>query len=533
MSDGPMIPKVLGADVELGNFFEGGSAEGSGAEASRLLLAAFATANGAVGKFDDEPTAGNGGNLQDWSRFFLPSTGGGAYIDLRHCELTLGEQPDARRFVSAWHGILLQAQQALHLANERPGARRLCALINNSDGQGHSYGGHLNLLVSDKAWTEVLERKPHLLAMLASYQAASMVVTGQGKLGTLAEGVLGRFELSQRAGFVECLVGPQTTYRRPIVNARAESHSSPDTARLHVICYDTGLAPMGTLLKVGGLQLMMAAVEAGQSPKELALDDPVESLRRWSADPRFVTRASLVDGREVTAIELLGMFMERLAGPAERAERDGIVPNGTAILEAWVTTLELLHRADWAGASRRLDWALKLGVLERALAHRPDLDWTAPALKHLDHLYASLDPNEGLYWALERAGAVERVVTPAEIEQAAAEPPAETRAWGRAMLLRRAPAWSVDDVDWDRIRFWLASAEGRAERWRVDLRSPLDATEAQWGPAFARHQEMRDLLEALGGYREYPGSAGQWSGSAERVTGSWRPDHSQGGYYRG
>jgi hypothetical protein len=531
MTGAAMIPKVLGADVELGNFVVGGADEGSGAEASRDLLAAFVAVTGAVGRFDDEPSTANGGNAQDWSRFFLPSTGGGAYIDLRHLELTLGEQPSARAFVAAWQGMLLLAQQALHHANQKAGGRRYCALVNNSDGQGNSYGGHLNLLVTRRAWTDALERKPHLLAMLASYQVASMVVTGQGKVGTGEEGRPGRFELSQRAGFTQCLVGPQTTFRRPVVNSRFESHSTIDTARLHVICYDTGLTPVGTLLKAGGLQLVMAAVEAGEAPRDLALEDPVATLHAWSADPTLRTRAPLVDGRNVTVVELLAMFMERLGGFAARAEREGIVRDGARIASTWVSTLEQLARGDWPAVARRLDWALKLGAIERAMAQAPGLGWTSAAAKHLDHLYASLDPNEGLYWAMHRGGAVEAVVSPGEIERAAAEPPPDTRAWGRAMMLRRAPPWSIDEVDWDRVRFWAAGQEGRLTRWQVDLPSPLAATECAWRDAFQRETGFEELLVSLGGRPVAPPSRDGW-GQGSQWRAGWSSTD-EGGYRHG
>ena len=532
MTGALMVPKVLGADVELGNFVLGGPVSGSGAEASRALLAAFAEVTGAVGPPDDESATRGHVNPQDRGRRFLPSNGGGAYIDLDHLELTLGEQPSGRDFVAAWHGMLALAQQALHRANEGRTEGRYQALVNNSDGRGNSYGGHLNLLVSRRAWTDVLERKPHLLAAVASYHAASMVVTGQGKVGSENNAPPARFELSQRANFTEALAGPQTTYRRPLCNTRDESHSVPATARLHVICYDSGLAPVGTLLKVGGLQVLMAAVEAGAAPRDLALEDPVEAVQRWSADPLFQTRCPLIDGREVTAVELMGMFGDRLARFVDTEDLADVVPGAEEIMAVWGSTIDLLERGDWSGAARRLDWALKLGMIERALSRRPELDWDSPAVKHLDHLYSSLDPNDGWYWALERAGAVERVVSPAEVERAAAEPSPSTRAWARAMLLRRAPAGTVAEVDWDHIRFRLGHPHGLGQRWRVDLPSPLHGTRAECGSAVAETQDFEELLREIGGVVEPEPAIRSWWSTGQSGRGLTWGYHREGGEYR-
>ena len=531
MSAAGMVPKVLGADVELGNFVLGGADTGSGAEASRALLTAFAEVTGAVGRLEEE-SAGVRINPQDRGRFFLPSNGGGAYIDLDHWELTLGEQPSGRDFVAAWHGMLVVAQQALQHANDRRPEGRLQAMVNNSDGRGNSYGGHLNLLVSRRAWADVLERKPHLLAAVASYQAASMIVTGQGKVGSENGARSVPYELSQRANFIESLAGPQTTYRRPLCNTRDEPHSVRGTARLHVICYDSGLAPVGTLLKVGGLQILMAAVEAGAAPRDLALEDPVEAVERWSADPLFETRCPLIDGREVTAVELMGMFGDRLARFVATENLDGIVPGAAEIMAVWVSTVDQLKRGDWAGAARRLDWALKLSLIERALSRRPELGWDSPAIKHLDHLYASLDPHEGLYWALDRAGAVDRVVSPAEVERAAAEPPSSTRAWTRAMLLRRAPASAVEEVDWDQIRFRLGSPDGSTRRWRVDLPSPLHGSRAASARAFAEAEDFEDLLHQLGGVIEPDRVTQSWWSPGQTGWGTRSGYHGDQGEYR-
>ena len=83
----------------------------------------------------------------------------------------------------------------------------------------------------------------------------------------------------------------------------------------------------------------------------------------------------------------------------------------------------------------RLDWVMKLMAIERALEQHPDLDWDSPEVKVLDHLYSSLG-DDGLYRAYEASGFTEQLVSPERIAHFAANPPADTRAWTRAMLLQ-------------------------------------------------------------------------------------------------
>ena len=98
----------------------------------------------------------------------------------------------------------------------------------------------------------------------------------------------------------------------------------------------------------------------------------------------------------------------------------------------------------------RIDWVAKQYLLDRASATRGG--WDAKRMKYLDNLWSSLDSNEGLYWGLEKAGAIQRLVSDATIERFMHEPPEDTRAWLRAWALRHVPVGTLDDVDWDMLR---------------------------------------------------------------------------------
>ena len=98
--------------------------------------------------------------------------------------MLLPEVLSAYDHVAAWHAMLRIARGALDAANAKlPAGQRIHVLVNNSDGRGNSYGSHLSFLVTRRAWDNIFERKLHHLLFLAAFQASSIVVTGQGKVG--------------------------------------------------------------------------------------------------------------------------------------------------------------------------------------------------------------------------------------------------------------------------------------------------------------------------------------------------------------
>lgn len=509
--DDRRLPKLCGADIELGNFVLGLDRPGGTArEASRALLREIdAPYDGGDGRL----VAPKGYDPQDWGRRYLDTNGGCFYVDLDHLECCLPEVLSAHDHVAAWHAMLRIAGQALERANRKlPSGQRIQVLVNNSDGKGNAYGSHLSFLVSRRTWDNVFERKMHQLLFLAAFQISSIVFTGQGKVGAENGMPDVAFQLAQRADFFETLVGPQTTSRRPIVNGRDEAlcgigfgtDDAPDygpaaeMARLHCIFFDNTLCHGSSLLKVGTMQLILGLLEAERVNPMLLVDDPVTALVRWSHDPGLNLRARMVSGERLTAIELQLRFLEEAQRFASAGGYDGIVPRAGEILALWEDTLAKLAAGDLAALTGRLDWVLKLHVLRHAMASRPELRWTGPEIKHLDHLYASLDRDGGLYWAYEAAGEIERLVSDSEIERFVHEPPPDTRAWGRAMLLRLARDGQVQDVDWDRIRFRQAGRGYWPTLRTIHMANPLGFTRALVGHVVERAGSLDGALQALG-----------------------------------
>jgi Pup amidohydrolase len=552
-----VAPKILGADVELGNFILGRDQQyGSAAAAARALLREIpgvpsspASVSGSWLYPSDPPSA----NPQDWGRKYLAANGGCVYIDLDHLECCTPEVLSAFDFAAAHHAMLRIARAALRAANTRlPQGEKIVAVVNNEDGQGHSYGSHLSLQMTRAGWDRLFHRRLDQLLMLASFQVSSLALTGQGKVSSGENpdrGARGFYELSQRASFIQCLVGPQTTYNRPLVNSRDEALCGRFTAlgcpadrfaRLHCIFYDSTLCPSSIVLRAGMMQILLCILESPETNADLKLmlEDPVATVSRWSRDLTLTAPARLLTGETVTAIELQRRFFELAARFVEDGGCEGAVPAARDILALWADTLDKLSRGDLSALASRLDWVLKLQLLEHAMQQQPDLKWSSPAIKHLDFKYADLE--EGLFWACYQADLVENAgVTENRIQRFSQEPPENTRAWTRAHLLRRADPATVADVDWDKITFKFRSQHGMERKRTVALANPLAFARGDTEVVFRRSENLEEILDLLGAPASDPDplyttggysiSADAFPASSPKYLPSWsnRSDHDE------
>lgn len=493
------IPKLVGADFELGNFILGlERREGTGPEASRALLAevdGIPASNRSYGTYGSSGSYGGYGgsagygygsvswyggtptNPQDQGRVFLASNGASVYVDLDHLECAVPEVLSAFDLAAASAAMLRIAREAQLRANEKlPPGQSIQVLVNNSDSLSHSYGSHLNFLISRATWDDILERRPHYLQFLASHQLSSMIYSGQGKVGSENGRPEVNYQISQRADFFETVSGTQTTYRRPIVNSRDETlcGTSRDLARLHVICFDNTLCSGANVLKVGATQIVLALLEAEDIDTRCSVDDLVGAAVAWSHDPSLEHRVSLVEGGAATAIEVQQKILDHALAHHDRHGFE-TVPRADEILSLWQDTLAKLTAGDFDALVGRVDWILKQRILERALEQRGDLDWKSPELTYLDQIFASLDPDEGLFWPHLRSGLVERWVSDEDIEYFVHEPPEDTRAWTRAMLLRRFEPHEIERVDWDEVTLRLETNGARRD-FKLRLDDPLGFT---------------------------------------------------------
>lgn len=520
-------PVLYGFDAEFGNSVIGlDYLRCTSGEAARALLAEIAGCPSSGFRTEFMPPWWNWGDHgreshcvpSEYGRRYL-ANGDCVYIDMEHLEVCLAERLDCFQFPAALHAAINRVERARQAANAKlPEGREIVVFANNSDGQGNSYGSHMNFLLPRSPrslWDDIFHLKSLYLPYLASIQAAMIVMTGQGKVGSENGRPHVNFQIAQRPDFFVTLSSLETTTRRGLVNSRREALCGPDFPalgsdpprydRLHVIFFDWNLMPVAAILKCGVMQLVLAGMQRGLVKPSLILDSPVEAAVRFSHDPDLGAKALMIDGRELTAVELLSYFAEDIRPLVRAGDLDELVPRAGDILRMLDDTLVKLRARDYVALAGRLDWVLKRVLLEQEMERNPNLNWLSPEIKHLDQMYSSTGP-EGLFNACARAGLVERMPTTTAISRALTSPPEDTRAWTRGHLLRAAGRWAVS-VNWDSLAFQAWEDDMTCRYWRVDLSDPTAFTrrEAEW--VFQKSGNLDELFRGLNRLRTAPAEA--------------------------
>lgn len=310
---------------------------------------------------------------------------------------------------------------------------------NNTDFHGHSYGCHDNYLLPRSVPFERLAKG--LIPFLISRQ----IVAGSGKMGVEAPTgpVRGRYQISQRADFIETDLSVNTMHNRPVVNTRDEPHADPARfRRLHLILGDANLSEFATALKVGTTRAVLELITSGRAP-DVAVEQPAIALKTISQDPDLKVSVRLRDGRRLTALDLQSIYLD-----AAQACLDGADPEMDWVLREWSATLAALA-GDQGSLRGRVDWITKRWLLE-TFTEDARIAWDDPWLESLDLAYHHLDPARGLFRGLEADGAAGRVSTPEAVEHAVRHAPADTRASIREVCITRFGE-EVDSMQWAMI----------------------------------------------------------------------------------
>ncbi len=157
----------------------------------------------------------------------------------------------------------------------------------------------------------------------------------------------------------------------------------------------------------------------------------------------------------------------------------------------WALVLEQLGK-DPALAAPVVDWVAKWQLLD-GYRVRDGLTWDSMRLQAIDLQYSDVRADRGLAARLEQRGRLERLFTDSEVDRAAVEPPADTRAWFRGECMRRYGA-QVAAASWDSVVFDLP---GQAALIRVPTMEPGKGTEAQIGKLLDACPSATDLVRAL------------------------------------
>jgi proteasome accessory factor A len=314
---------------------------------------------------------------------------------------------------------------------------------NNTDSAGNSYGCHENYLI-DRS-TDFA----NLAQMFIPFLISRQILVGAGKVVQTPRG--STYAVSQRADHIWEGVSSATTRSRPIINTRDEPHADADLyRRLHVIVGDSNMSDTTNLLKVVSAHLVLSMIESGVVMRDLTLANPIRAIREISHDTTGTRTVKLANGREISAIAMQSEYFEKVA---DFVARQGIVdPVTQQAMELWERSIKAVGSGDLHLIDREIDWVIKLRLIERYM-RKNNMTLEDARIAQLDLAYHDIRRNRGLFYLLERGGAVDSILTPDQVETAKNIAPQTTRAKLRGDFIARAQERRRDyTVDWVHLK---------------------------------------------------------------------------------
>jgi proteasome accessory factor A len=337
-------------------------------------------------------------------------------------------------------GLLIDAERRLR---DEGIAGDVYLFKNNTDSAGNSYGCHENYLVGRHG------EFGRLADVLIPFLVSRQIICGAGKVLQTPRGAI--YSVSQRAEHIWEGVSSATTRSRPIINTRDEPHADAERfRRLHVIVGDSNMSETTTLLKVASVDLVLRMIEEGVVMRDLTIENPIRAIREISHDMTGRRTVRLANGREVSALDIQGEYLTKARDFVDR--RDLHTPVVDRALDLWERGLKAVESGDLSLVEREIDWVIKYQLIERYRS-RQGLPLSHPRVAQLDLAYHDIHRNRGLYYLLEKRGAVARATTDLAVFEAKSRPPQTTRARLRGEFIRRAQERRRDfTVDWVHLK---------------------------------------------------------------------------------
>jgi proteasome accessory factor A len=259
------------------------------------------------------------------------------------------------------------------------------------------------------------------------------------------------YSVSQRAEHIWEGVSSATTRSRPIINTRDEPHADAERyRRLHVIVGDSNMSETTTMLKVATCDLVLRMIEEGVVMRDLTMENPIRAIREISHDMTGRRKVRLANGREASALEIQQEYLNRARDFVDRRELE--TPLIARVLDLWERTLKAVESEDFALVEREIDWVIKWKLIERYRSQH-GLPLSHPRIAQLDLAYHDIHRGRGLYYLLEKRGAVSRVADDLRVFEAKSVPPQTTRARLRGEFIKRAQERRRDfTVDWVHLK---------------------------------------------------------------------------------
>ena len=324
-------------------------------------------------------------------------------------------------------GLLEDAGQRLR---EEGDADDISVLKISADPAGSAYGCQEDYLVARGG------EFGRLADVLIPFLVTRQLICGAGAVLQTPRGAVYCLGL---AGLTGTRLSSAAARPRPFITTRDESRAA-GLRRLRVIVSDPAMSETTTLLKAGATGLVLRMAEAGTAPSALTLASPVQAIGEVSGDITGRSLLRLADGRQVSALDIQ---REYLARATDFTGERGADADSVRVLGLWQRALDAIGAGNLDAVAREIDWVIKYQLIERYRAAH-DLPLSAPQVAQADLAYHDIHRGRGLYYQLQRSGAVERTARDIDIFEAKTVPPPHAR-YRQAGLPRSCPARQVPD----------------------------------------------------------------------------------------
>ena len=204
------------------------------------------------------------------------------------------------------------------------------------------------------------------------------------------------------------------------------------------------------MLKVGSCDLVLRMIEAGVVMRDLTLENPIRAIREMSHDMSGRKTVRLHNGRELSALQIQGEYLERAQAFADREGLED--PIHKHVLDLWERTLRAVESDNLALVDTEIDWVIKHKLIT-GYAEKHSLPLEHPRIAQLDLAYHDINRQRGLFYVLQKHGRAARVCTDPEVFEAKTRPPQTTRARLRGNFIRAAQEHRRDfTVDWVHLK---------------------------------------------------------------------------------
>ncbi len=306
---------------------------------------------------------------------------------------------------------------------------------------------------------DLLER---LISLIVPFLAVRSLFCGSGGY------VLGKFMISPRQFFLGKVLSKETSKDWPMISLEKDSHTAYGQTRFHVSCGEGLRCELGMFLRQGVTSGLIRCIEEGLLKDVPKLKDPVATAKAIAQDVSGEWRVELSDGSQVDGVRFLE---EYYLGPlVELARRTGPTSEISLVVQKFKEVLSELNARDFEVLARKLDWALKLDIIERNLEEYFEVEGDPREVReNLDFQMKAI--TDTTYDELETELGIERVTRDEEIQVAMESPPTDSRGALRTELAATFHSL-LEDIGWDYVvlngkKFRFFQLDG----WNGDRRS--------------------------------------------------------------